>query len=162
MSESSKLRTLRLVWYYLCNIEINRHHAKFLLVERKEREWNWGRVQWEFNWTGEEKSEWSKQNKFPLTPSAQASVRTNSTPVLGQDVRSSHLSHLHIPHHQYSSQHPIGHYVTPRNILGSPLFSCLRTKRLQLASLTSGSHKNSFYYCLGPWQWNVSCLPFPF
>lgn len=58
--------------------------------------------------------------KLPPTPSAQASAPYRVYPVKGQCFISSNLNRLHLLHHQYSSQHPMGHFVADRNF---PTFS---------------------------------------
>lgn len=129
---------------------------KFLLVERKEREWNWGGVQWNFSLTGEEWMMGTKPSPLWFLPRPMPPHGVYPPiPVQGQCFLPSNLSHLQILLHQYSSQHPTGHLVVPRNILGPPPFSLSKDQKT-IAGI------ESFYHCLGPWQTDVSSHPSPF
>lgn len=100
--------------------QINRHHTKFLWVERKGREWKWEGVQGDFNLTGEKKSQRLKQNQVASNSFCPGQCPIQVYPVKGQCSISSNLNRLHLLHHQYSSQHPMGHFVADRNF---PSFS---------------------------------------
>ena len=133
MRENSKLRTLRLIWYYSCNIDrpIDTTPNSCPWRGREENEAGEGCNETS-TWLEEKEWKIETERSFPwfFLPRPGPPHRVYSRkPVWGQCFLSPNLSRPHIWHHQYSSQHPIRHFVAARNILGSPFFSPLKAQK---------------------------------
>lgn len=121
------------------------------MVERKGGEWNGNELKLTSTWWKKKTSKILKQNQVPRTP------------VQEHCFLSPKLNHLHLVHHGYSSGHAIGYSVAAYKYLQLPNLLPLRgPKRLQLASLTSGSCKNSFIIAWDPGKETSLVFPFLF